>query len=262
LREERKAVKARQLETKMAIKGLAKKDSMETPPSTVEQDREGTKEVYYGYSREEMLHYIPAAAARVLDVGCARGNFGLLIKDRRNAEVWGIEIVQEAADIASKILDRVIHADVEQDGLDLPEKYFDCIVFNDVLEHLRDPWKVLKKCRKLLNEGGSVVSSIPNVMHISASLRLFLEKDWPYSDWGVLDRTHLRFFTAKSIRVMFEECGYSIELMRGMMPSKLHWKIVLLNYLVCHAHDEMKYLQYAVVARSEDNIPARERNRL
>src|SRR4051812_19534191 len=89
-------------------------------------------DVYAAITRHEMLPFIPANARTILDVGCSTGNFGESIKSQRTAEIWGVEIDQQAAEIASEKLDKVICGGFEP-GLNLPEEKFDCIVFNDVL---------------------------------------------------------------------------------------------------------------------------------
>src|SRR3989338_2285023 len=97
---------------------------------------------YYEYSRKEMLSFIPETIDRVLDIGCGAGNFGSILKENRRLEVWGVEVCEDAAEEARTKLDNVIIGDFENSYLELPERYFDCIVFNDVLEHFISPWDV------------------------------------------------------------------------------------------------------------------------
>src|SRR5437868_13948514 len=94
---------------------------------------------YFSQSRKEMLPYIPAGTKRLLDIGCHKGAFGFLVKSTLGAEVWGIEIDEADAKIAEKQLDKVISGDVNIVLKDIPDRYFDCISCNDVLEHLLDP---------------------------------------------------------------------------------------------------------------------------
>src|SRR5882672_773658 len=98
---------------------------------------------YHGQARPEMVAFVPAGARRVLDVGCGEGLFGAEVKARRAAEVWGIELDPTAAAVAGKRLDRVLTGDVASAIAELPRGFFDCIVFNDVLEHLVDPRQIL-----------------------------------------------------------------------------------------------------------------------
>src|SRR5437870_2037661 len=114
---------------------------------------------YYRYERSEMLGYVPADARKLLEVGCGQGRFSGALKQQRKIEVWGIEKFPEAARAAELVLDRVVISDVESALPALPVGYFDCVVFNDVLEHLLDPWYVLRELHPKLQEHGCVVSS-------------------------------------------------------------------------------------------------------
>jgi SAM-dependent methyltransferase len=119
---------------------------------------------YYAESRPEMLPYIPASARVILDVGCSTGLFGAAIKERQTCEVWGVEMFAEAAAAAHERLDRVIHSAFSEE-LDLPSAHFDCIIFNDCLEHLAVPEEALRLARTLLRNDGVIVSSIPNMRY-------------------------------------------------------------------------------------------------
>lgn len=124
-----------------------------------------TSSQYPDLPRSEMLDFVPKEAMRIFDVGCHSGEFGRAIKQRCGAEVWGVEPNAETAEVASKSLDRVFNAFFSQD-LSLPNQYFDAIVFNDVLEHMPDPWAALKLAAKKLTTSGCVIVSIPNLRHI------------------------------------------------------------------------------------------------
>ncbi|MGE5577908.1 MAG: glycosyltransferase [Syntrophothermus sp.] len=171
---------------------------------------------YYRFARPEVQALVPATASRVLDVGCAAGALGAALKARGVKEVMGIEYDPEMAAYAAQHLDRVIAGDVEVLKEDLPFNYFDCIVLADVLEHLREPQKVLERLRKSLAEDGVVVASLPNVGHWSV-VRGLLEGRWQYENAGILDRTHLRFFTRKSIIELFNEAGFRIEQLQAVV---------------------------------------------
>jgi 2-polyprenyl-3-methyl-5-hydroxy-6-metoxy-1,4-benzoquinol methylase len=155
--------------------------------------------------------------------------------------------VAEIADKARSRLDKVIVGGIEEQP-GLPDGYFDCIVFNDVLEHLVDPWTVLRSIKVKLKSGGCVVASIPNVRHFSNLRQLILEKEWRYMDCGVLDRTHLRFFTEKSIRRMFEDCGYNLCSIDGIVERPFPWTLGLLNRILFNSLRDTEYLQFACVA--------------
>lgn len=147
---------------------------------------------------------------RVLDVGCATGYTGVVLKEL-DCEVVGIEIEAEAAAIARERLDEVFEFDIEStDPVEiLDAATFDVVLFADVLEHVRDPLGVIRRFRPLLRTGGAVVASIPNVAHGALRLAL-LDGRFDYTDRGLLDATHLRFFTLSSIERLFENAGLGI----------------------------------------------------
>ncbi len=203
---------------------------------------------YYTLERRKMLRFMPRGVKTVLEVGCAEGHFGTILRSTGVEEVWGIEVCERAALEAMKKLDKVLVADIETATLSLPHDYFDCIIFNDILEHLSAPWGVLSQTRNSLKDDGSIVASIPNVRNFPHIKRLLWNCEWTYTDWGLLDRTHLRFFTKNSIIDLFATCGFTIHTLVGIneYTSK---KFNLLNLLCAHRLDDMKYLQFACVAR-------------
>jgi 2-polyprenyl-3-methyl-5-hydroxy-6-metoxy-1,4-benzoquinol methylase len=133
---------------------------------------------------------------------------------------------------------------------DLPAgESFDCIVFNDVLEHVVDPWSMLDRAKERLAPGGRIVASIPNVRHYIVVRNLALRGRWDYADWGVLDRTHLRFFTRASIEELFETADMAIETFEPINPIKN-----LRSAFLVGPFRDMRYLQYAVVARPRSTL--------
>lgn len=120
---------------------------------------------YYNNRRTEIYSLISPQARRILDVGCGFGVLGSTLKEELGAEVWGVEMEPDCADRASKVLDRFLKGSIESHMNMLPESYFDAIIFADVLEHLYNPWKVLKDIRSKIAKGGEVIVSIPNVGH-------------------------------------------------------------------------------------------------
>lgn len=192
-----------------------------------------------------MLTFIPSQAREFLEIGCGSGVFGGLIRDLfPESHVIGIELHPEAAAAARQRLDKVIEKPVEQALDEVPDGSIDCIVCNDVLEHLVDPWAVLVQIRKKLRPGGQVVSSIPNVRYFPV-FREYLDGEWRYRNCGVLDQTHLRFFTQASIRRLFAETGYNLDVIEGIFPQPLPWKANLLNRLLGGTFDDMKFERFA-----------------
>lgn len=209
---------------------------------------------YFNAPRQEMLPFVPNNALRILEIGCGEGRFSSELKRSRArsgtaVEVIGVEIDQDRAELAKLCLDDVIVGDIERDDLCLEPASFDCIIFNDVLEHLNTPWRVLKKMRALLAPGGCVVASIPNVRYWGVLKSLLIEADWRYADEGVLDVTHLRFFTRKSITRLFEEQGYEVLGLTGINSRVRGWKFSLLKVLSNGHFNDVQFLQFAVVAR-------------
>lgn len=145
----------------------------------------------------------------ILEIGCDTGSTMLEIKNiYPNSNLFGIEINPSTAKIASHIANIKI-ADIE-DNIDLWDGIlFDYIIFGDVLEHLHNPSKIINNCRKILKKHGKIISSIPNLMHYSA-MYLLINGDFPYSDTGILDRTHIHFFTYNEIIKLYNENNFKV----------------------------------------------------
>ena len=165
---------------------------------------------YFGYPRPEVVALVPQTARRVLDIGCGAGRLGEAIKQRQQANVAGIEFDTRAAAAARHRLDHVWSGDVEELDLQIPPGSFDAIVCADVLEHLREPGELLKQAREWLSSEGHLIASIPNVRHHSV-IRSLLQGNWTYESAGLLDRTHLRFYTRREIEKLFHRAGFAIE---------------------------------------------------
>ncbi|WP_407406541.1 class I SAM-dependent methyltransferase [Peribacillus sp.] len=168
---------------------------------------------YYQGVNNTLLGMVPSNVKQVLEIGCAEGNLGAAIKAETGAFVAGIELFPSAAEIATGKLDEVIVENIEMvDPVNLPlsRKPFDAIIFGDVLEHLINPDQALKKVKPLLSDTGCVLASIPNVGHITI-IESLLAGAWTYTDAGLLDKTHYRFFTRREIVKLFESNGYAVE---------------------------------------------------
>lgn len=207
---------------------------------------------YYLHARLEMLKYIPNDATIILDVGCSSGEFGNAIKNKLNCIVWGIEPDKKSSERAALVLDKVFNGFFE-DGVNFFNQKFDCIIFNDVLEHLPNPFEALNICRSFLKKDGIIVASIPNIRFFDAMYHIVLQKDFKYTNAGIFDKTHLRFFTKKSIQCMFTESGYQIKALDGInsikeINSKGYRNFKILNTLLFNFLEDMEWQQYAVVA--------------
>lgn len=204
---------------------------------------------YYANNRNDMLAFIPTGARRILEIGCGSGEFGAAIKRRGEVEIVGVELVESAAAMARQHLDQVITADIQFQDLDLPGQSFDCLVCNDVLEHLVDPWSALARLRHFIKPDGCLVTSIPNVRHHKVVRRLLWPGEWRYEDEGILDRTHLRFFTRASARALIEGAGFEITHEEGIHRSGFPFWLRVINALTGRLFDDMRYLQFVMVAR-------------
>jgi 2-polyprenyl-3-methyl-5-hydroxy-6-metoxy-1,4-benzoquinol methylase len=203
---------------------------------------------YFAGDRRQMLKYIPPNIRRTLEFGCGFGGFSALLKEKFSVEAWTIEINTAAAQEATKKLDRVINADAADGLKGLPDEYFGCIIFLDILEHLADPYPLLLGVKSKLAKDGCIVASIPNIRYYRALVRLVIRGEWDYKEHGVLDRTHLRFFTYRSIIKMFEGLEYEILKLEGINPTHSRtYKI--LNALLLNRFSDVRYKQFAVVTR-------------
>lgn len=146
----------------------------------------------------------------ILEIGCGTGATLLEIKSRyKNSNVYGIELNENVCEITKNNCDLII-GNIE--NIDLPYKndFFDYIIFGDVIEHLNNPWEVLDRIKKYLKKDGFLIASIPNIMHVSIVKEL-IKGNFTYTSSGILDKTHLRFFTLKEIQRLFESNNYSIK---------------------------------------------------
>jgi O-antigen biosynthesis protein len=166
---------------------------------------------------------------RILDVGCHSGLMGSMIKSKLGAEVVGLDFDPAALQVARTRLDRVYDVDLElerwADQLrDKGEGNFDVALFGDVLEHTTDPEFILRETRKLLKPHGKVIVSLPNVANLRVRMGL-LRGNFTYAESGILDRTHLRFFTLESAHELLERSGYELEGSDVAGYSLPHWLI-------------------------------------
>ncbi len=205
---------------------------------------------YYKNQREEMSYFLPKKYTKVLDVGCGEGGF------RKNLshpnEYWGVELVSAVANLASINLDKVITGTYLMAEEHLPEDYFDLVICNDVIEHMTDHDDFLERIKKKMTPDGVLVLSVPNVRYLPNLLSLVLKKDWAYTDEGILDRTHLRFFTQKSLINILKSNGYQIECIAGINAYKdsgFWLKRIVLFFLIQFLGQDTKYLQFGIRAR-------------
>jgi methionine biosynthesis protein MetW len=151
---------------------------------------------------------------RVLDVGCHTGILGEALRIRKNCDVTGIDNDVEALGAAKPRLNAVEKVDLEEPGwaaklIQACEKNFDIVLFGDVIEHTRNPLDILRESRALLFTNGKVIVSLPNIANLRVRLGLLRGK-FDYADSGILDKTHIRFFTLKTARELVHNAGFKI----------------------------------------------------
>lgn len=204
---------------------------------------------YYKNGRQEMLAFLPANPRRLLDIGCGEGLFGAAVKQRfPGCETWGVEPVAEAAAQAATCNDRVMQVALENVD-DLPAGYFDVVVMNDVLEHMAWPLPALEAAKRVLSPDGTLVLSLPNVQFLLNVLDLVLRNEWRYQDSGILDRTHMRFYTTKSAKRLLEGAGFEVTQITGINPMQPKWYYRVVFAMAPRYFRWMPFFQFAVVAR-------------
>jgi 2-polyprenyl-3-methyl-5-hydroxy-6-metoxy-1,4-benzoquinol methylase len=213
-------------------------------------------------SRKEIVALIQNgkdAAINILDVGCScGGTLAALNNQYPKASLYGIELNQNAAKIAG-LFANVQSCNCENEDLGYKDGFFDYIICADVLEHLRDPWNMLKRFHDMLKPDGFLLASIPNVMHHSV-IRDLINGKWTYTDAGLLDRTHLRFFTPSTILDMFVKAGFADVSMSSVITVMSEEEKEYINKLCLLTDDTMRpnYEAYQIIvnAAATKNVPS------
>jgi 2-polyprenyl-3-methyl-5-hydroxy-6-metoxy-1,4-benzoquinol methylase len=202
---------------------------------------------YFEHQRNEMLQFIDFKVNTCLDLGCGRGGFLDLLKSTfENIETWGIEIDKESGEFAKSKGHKISIGNAEEMIEALPDNYFDLISCNDVLEHFLNPYVILEKLRSKLTKDGKLISSLPNIRYYKPMFEYVFKGEWKYREAGVMDKTHFRFFTKKSIQRMYEDAGYKIISNVGINKGK-SLKPSIVNVLSFFTMDDIKYPQFATV---------------
>lgn len=205
---------------------------------------------YYGSVNKDILELVPAGAKRVLDVGCASGALGKEIKAKHPGTiVHGIERADAPLAAAQANLDRVFPADLEK-GIPELDGPYDVIIFGDVLEHLVDPWNLLRALSAHLSPEGRVIASIPNLRYYKVVRDLVLKGRFTYRESGILDSTHLRFFTRHEMEKLFARAGLDVV----DCKARLHGGNVLLwlaDTMLFGALREFRVVQFVLVGRRQ-----------
>lgn len=193
-----------------------------TPPAGLAQTYAEKHASYFAGARLDFVAMLPEdPTARILEIGCGTGRTGALALARGRAGNYvGIELFDAAADEARNVLSDVVTADVEKldfDSLGWQPASFDALILSEVLEHLVDPGRVLKKIARFIRPGGVVLASSPNVSHWRVIRELVMGRFY-LADQGVFDRTHMRWFTPMTFADMFDDAGFRVERVGPVTP--------------------------------------------
>ena len=178
-----------------------------------------SKEAYSNHQVDWIAGFVPSDAERILDVGCKNGFLGRKLMEGGAKEVIGIESDEVRCKKAEANLKDVICGDIEHLEIPFEKGYFDCVVFSDALEHVRDPLSVIRNLKTYLSEKGLILACIPNVRYWGV-IKMLVDGYWRYHDYGILDRDHLRFFTKKEIVSLFERAGCRISGIEETMDER------------------------------------------
>lgn len=214
------------------------------------QDYTDKQDSYFADVRREIEPLLPAHAARVLEIGCGAGATLAWLKSRGACEsTTGVEMFESAAAVARTRVDRVIVANAEQ-WINEPGDIgaFDLVLCLDVLEHMVDPWAFVAQLERLIAPGGHLVCSIPNVRYYKVLRDLVFKGQWRYREDGILDRTHLRFFTRESALQLASTPRLKLLDWRAHMRSrKLGTRVI--NALTLGLLRDLLAMQYLTVAQ-------------
>jgi 2-polyprenyl-3-methyl-5-hydroxy-6-metoxy-1,4-benzoquinol methylase len=222
---------------------------------------EGKDPRYFAGVRKDLIDRLDANSSRtILEIGCGEGSTGAYAKSKGRCGLYvGVELFPAAAEIAATVIDRVYNANIESFDIPEPRGSFDVLIAGEVLEHLVDPWAVLKRLRAYLRPGGLAMASSPNVAH-HAIIRMLLKGEWTVADSGVMDRTHLRWFTPRSYADMFRACGF--EVVSAGPLSEFGSRAKLVNRHTAKRLEHLFVGQIVVVARNGGSLASqRERDR-
>ena len=203
---------------------------------------------YYDFVRKEIEPLLPPWSARVLEVGCGNGGtLAWLRESGRAGWLAGVEMSSTAAEKARSRIDLLREGDVNRICSEFAPASFDLILCLDVLEHLVDPWTTLGRLQALLRPEGELIVSLPNIRHHSVLLPLLLSGRWRYEPAGIMDQSHLRFFSRQTALTMVRDAGFEIR--------QLHCTYVgrdaLKDRLSCGLLRDFFAFQYLISARKQ-----------
>jgi len=188
---------------------------------------------------------------KVLEVGCSTGQISRRLY-KKNCEIIGIELDENASKIASAYCKKLINEDVESiEYLPVPEKYFDYIICSDVLEHLKSPEKVLETLRKYLKDDGRIIVSLPNIAYWKIRFKL-LKGSFDYEETGILDKTHLKFFTAKTSKDLLKRTGFEVtnfDIVPKALPYFSEGYLMKIKYKISKIFPNIFATQFIIIGK-------------
>lgn len=200
---------------------------------------------YFSFVRKDIEPLLPERCDAVLELGCGGGaTLAWLKESGRARHTTGLELCAAPAAAARRRVDRVIEGDLDRTIGELRREHYDLVLCLDVLEHLTDPWATVRRVHELLRPGGSIVVSLPNVRHYSVVLPLLFSGTWRYEQAGIMDRTHLRFFSRAGALELLSDNGFapSASVDNGVAPTRRRelWKLLVARTrwrdLIVHQH--------------------------
>ncbi len=203
---------------------------------------------YFEGARADYVAQLPVSAtARILELGCADGGTGALALAQGKCGTYvGIELHEPSAIKARARLTEVLIGNIETMQLDYAPASFDALIISEVLEHLIDPWGVVGRLAPLVRPGGLVFASSPNISHYEV-IRALLRGRWDLTDQGVMDRTHLRWFTPQSYAQMFDQAGFDVASVQAIRAPG--WRPRLVNTLTGNRYRHLFIKQISIMGR-------------
>ena len=207
---------------------------------------------YFSSVRYDLISLIPDGDdIKVLEIGAGGGDTILELKRSGKAkEVTGVELMEiENSNQQNPSIDKFYFGNIETDDIELPLNYYNVIICGDVLEHLLDPWTVVSRLSRLLRSEGVLIISCPNIRHFSAFKEIFIKGSFPYSEQGLFDKTHFRFFCKKDLKDLVKSCGLKFSFATPLFRLNKSGISYYINLLTFGLFEEYLSLQYAVVAK-------------
>lgn len=215
------------------------------------QKYDSKSEAYFSRARHDILPLLPTFSERVLELGCGNGATLYWLKEAQRVKfTHGLELFEPMANEAEHWLDEVTLGNAEQLLPTFSSSQYDLILCLDVLEHLVDPWQVVDECARLLRPGGTIIASIPNMRTAVVLWKLLVKGEFDYANEGIMDRTHLRWFTRKTAVALMQRPGLHIQ---ACLPTPLASgsKSAWFNRLSLGVFRDFVSIQYLVSATKQ-----------